>query len=259
MKKKILLLSILSALTATSYAQTTSPTQNVSPTNTVPTSVIQVMSPTDSNNRVNLNAVGRQEVDQDNLIIRLSYTNQGNDAKSVQDALTKEISASLQQAKKYENQKNLMVKSGQFSVYPKYEKQQLVSWIGQGEIILEGQDLALVSRVASELNTTNNMVIAGINLGLSNEKSESLKEQTVQQAITNFKLEAQKITQMFGFRNYRIKEVSVNYNQPIVGYRAAPMMAKAGMANDMAVESIRVEPGKTMIEANVNGSIEMFN
>ena len=257
MKNKILLLSILSALTATSYAQTQAPTMNQ--VNAVPTSVIQVVSPADSNNRVNLNAVGRQEVDQDNLIIRLTYTNQGNDAKSVQDALTKEISSSLQQAKKYENQKNLIVRSGQFSVYPKYEKQQLVSWVGQGEIILEGQDLALVSRVASELNTTNNMVISSINLGLSNEKSESLKEQTVQQAISNFKLEAQKITQMFGFRNYRIKEVSVNYNQPVMGYRAAPMMAKSGMAADMAVESVRIEPGKTVIEANVNGSIEMFN
>lgn len=218
------------------------------------TSVIQVLPPVETN-KVNLNASAKKEVEQDNLVMRLGFTAQGTDAKSVQESLTKEISKALTEAKKNENGKLMQVKSGSFSVYPKYEKQHLVNWTGQADIILEGTDFGLISNTAASLN---NLVISNISLGLSPEKSDGLKDEVVQEAIKNFKNEAQKVTEIFGFTNYRIKEVSVNYNPPVALYRANAMMAKSSMP-EMASDTLRIDPGKTTVEANVSGSIEMFN
>lgn len=251
MRLKYFVPPILFGIISSVYAQNT--TNNLPVPN--PPQVIQVVS-NDNNNRVNLNATGKQEVDQDYLIMTLTYSVQNTNAKVVQDTLNKEITAALQQAKSFQDVagKKLIVRSGQFSVYPRYEKQQLVNWAGQGSIVLEGTDFSLIGNTAAQLNR---LVVSNISLGISPEKRDSLKDSTVKEAITNFKVEAQKVTELFGFKTYHIKEISVNYNSPVMAYRAAaPMMSKM---ETLSSAPIAVEPGKTTLEANVSGSIEMLN
>ena len=107
--KKILLTMIISGLTAApAFADEITNTPN----NQTQTQIIKVVGANDVQNRVNLNAVGQQDVDQNYLTMTLSYTANGNDSKSTQQELTQKISAAIKQAKTHEDGDKLKVKSG---------------------------------------------------------------------------------------------------------------------------------------------------
>lgn len=251
--KKILLTMIISGLTAApAFADEIANTPN----NQTQTQVIKVVGANDVQNRVNLNAVGQQDVDQNYLTMTLSYTANGNDSKSTQQELTQKISAAIKQAKTHEDGDKLKVKSGQFSVYPRYQKQNIIGWTGQGNVIIEGTDFASISKAAAELE---GLVISNIGMSVSPELSKSLQAETTSKAIANFKQDAQKITEQFGFTKYNIKEVSVSYDQPVRVFRGEMMaMAKADSLSNAPAE-LTVEPGKTTLTATVSGTIEMSN
>lgn len=247
--KKILLTMIISGFIATpAIAQDNNEENNNS------TQIIKVVGANESNNRVSLNAVGQQDVDQNYLTMTLSYTANGADSKSTQQELTQKISAAIKKAKNYENGEKVKVKSGQFSVYPRYQKQNIIGWTGQGSVIIEGTDFSNISKAASELD---GLVISNISMSVSPELNKSLQSETINKAISNFKQDAQRITEQFGFSKYTIKEVSVSYDQPQRVFRGEMMaMAKADSLGSSPNE-LTVEPGKTTLTATVSGSIEM--
>lgn len=219
--------------------------------------IIQVVQNPEPQNRVNINAVGSQEVDQDYLTISLSYTEQGSDAKTVQKNVSEVVNAAIAKAKEKSDGDTFKVSTSNFTVYPNYnDKQKINKWSGQGTITLEGTDFATISEMSTNLDK---MVVTNISLGLSPEKQKELKNETVKMAIDNFKEEAATTAEMFGFKNYKIKEVSVSYNQPNYGlFKARAMSAPVPEAamNDMN-EPLTVSPGKQQVEARVSGSIEM--
>lgn len=248
--KKIIIASLISLSLTVSAANAETLEQNTQPSNS---QVIKVVGANESNNRVNINATGQQEVDQNYLTMTLSYTSDGNNSKSVQQELTQKISAAIKKAKDQEDGEKLQVKSGQFSVYPRYQKQNIIGWTGQGSVILEGTDFEKISKVASELD---GLVISDINTSVSPSLSKSKQLETTNQAISNFKDEAQNITEQFGFTHYTIKEISVSYDQPSRVFRA-PLMAMAKADSVQESNELNVQPGKTNLVATVSGSIEM--
>ena len=95
-------------------------------------------------------------------------------------------------------------------------------------------------------------------MSVSPELSKSLQAETTSKAIANFKQDAQKITEQFGFTKYNIKEISVSYDQPVRVFRGE-MMAMAKADSFSAPAELTVEPGKTTLTATVSGTIEMSN
>lgn len=211
-------------------------------------------------NRINISSSFKKEVDQDQINIRLNHTVTKMTAAEAQKELTLKINKALEIAKsRSDNFKNYTVKSGQVSVSPLYKytngKQIIENWRGYGEIIIEGKNITEATTVASELP---DVYINSINLSVSAEKIQKHKDEVIKEAINTYKSDAKKITENFGYKSYAIKEIQVTYNpQDVIMPRAHSIM---GMSNELSAKTsapISVEPGKSVIEASVSGTIEM--
>jgi predicted secreted protein len=193
-------------------------------------------------NVVSLQAQGSLEVQQDLLTISMNSTKEGPDAATVQTQLKAALDAALTEAKKLVQSGQLDVRTGAFSIYPRY---------GQGGKI-SGWQGTRISAVAGKINT---LTLGQVSFGLSREARSRVEAEVTAQAIERFKGKAQDISKGFGFAGYTVREVNVQANDS--GHsprgRMVAMEAKA-MSADAAVP---VEAGRSTVVVTVAGSVQM--
>jgi len=200
-------------------------------------------------NVISLDASASVEVTQDELAITLSTTKEGADASSVQNALKQALDAALAEVRKSAQPGQMDVRTGNFSLYPRYSQQgRITGWQGRAELVLEGKDLPRIAQAAGRVNT---MSIANISQGLSREARERHAAQVAAQAIANYRAKAQEYAKQFGFAGYVLREVHVSTSEP--GSPPQPMMRMAKAAMEDA--AVPVEAGKTVVTVTVSGSV----
>jgi predicted secreted protein len=205
-------------------------------------------------NVVSLQAQGSLEVQQDLLSISMNSTKDGADAATVQTQLKAALDAALAEAKKVAQPGQLDVRTGAFSLYPRYGRDGKINgWQGTTELVLEGRDFARISTLAGKINT---LTTGNVSFGLSREVRARVEAEVTAQAIDRFKVKAQEISKGFGFSGYTIREVNVNandqgFNQP--RGRMEMMQAKS-MSADTAVP---VEAGRSTVVVMVSGAVQM--
>ena len=194
------------------------------------------------------------EVQQDTLRLVLSTTLDGNDAADVQTRLKTAVDAALQEVKKSAEAGKMDVSTGSFRLNPRYNSKdgKINGWAGYAEVVLEGTDFARITTAAGKVKS---LTMNGVSFGLSRQTRAAAEEKAQAQAIEQFKMRAQQLTQAFGFGGYTLREVSVNGNE----YGGAQPEARAyGMKMaSMADAPVPVEPGKSKVEVSVNGSVQM--
>jgi predicted secreted protein len=205
-------------------------------------------------NIVSLQSSGSVEVQQDLLMISMNTTKDGADAAAVQTLLKTALDAALSEAKKVAQPGQLDIRTGSFSMYPRYSRDGKINgWQGTTELVLEGRDFARISATAGKINS---LTLGQVSFGLSREARAKVEGEAQQQAIDRFKTKAAEISKNFGFGSYSIREVSVNANDqgfaPPRG-RMVAMEAKS-MASDAPVP---VEAGRSTVVVTVNGSVQM--
>jgi predicted secreted protein len=205
-------------------------------------------------NIVSLQSSGSVEVQQDLLMISMNTTKDGADAAAVQTLLKAALDAALSEAKKVAQPGQLDIRTGSFSMYPRYSRDGKINgWQGTTELVLEGRDFARISTTAGKINS---LTLGQVSFGLSREARAKVEGEAQQQAIDRFKTKAAEISKNFGFGGYSIREVSVNANDqgfaPPRG-RMVAMEAKS-MASDAPVP---VEAGRSTVVVTVNGSVQM--
>ena len=228
--KQPLLLSILLAATFAAHAE-----------NPPPQNVLQ------------LSAAGTVEVAQDLLMLNLATTREGNEAGAVQTQLKAAVDAALAEAKKGAEPGQMDVRTGSFSVYPRYASAGKISgWRGTAEIVLEGRDFGKITQTAARISS---MTVGGVGFGLSREQKAKVEEDAQRIAIDRFKTKAAELARGFGFSGYTLREVSVNANDigPMPRMRMtaapAPMMAESS--------PVPVEAGKASVTVTVSGSVQL--
>lgn len=204
-------------------------------------------------NVIQLSAQGSVEVQQDLLSISMNTTRDGSDAAVVQNQLKTAIDAALAEARKAAQPGQLDVRSGNFSLYPRYGRDgKPLGWQGSAELILEGRDFARISGTAGKIQS---LTVASVNFGLSREQRAKVESDAQALAIEQFKLRASDIARGFGFGSYSLREINVSANDQ--GFTPRPrvmaMEAKAAAA-DMPVP---VEAGKTLVMVTVAGSVQL--
>jgi predicted secreted protein len=211
------------------WAQTTPPPQNVA----------------------QLSANGAVEVQQDLLSITLSTTREGSDATLVQNQLKAALDAALVEAKKSAQAGQMDVRTGNFSLYPRYNKDGKISgWQGRTELVLEGKDFPRITATAGKIST---LTLGNVGFALSREQRERVESEAQAQAIASFKAKAAEISRNFGFSSYTLREVAINANdQGPVRPRMMAMEAKAADSSPIPVEA-----GKSTVLVNVSGSVQM--
>lgn len=204
-------------------------------------------------NVLQLSATGTVEVQQDLLSMTLSTTREGADAAVVQTQLKTALDTALNEARKAAQPGQLDVRTGNFSLYPRYGRDGKMSgWSGTAELVLEGRDFPRITQTAGRIQT---MTLGNVGFGLSREQRAKVESEAQAMAIERFKAKAGELAKGFGFSGYTLREISVNANDqgPMPRPRMMAMEAKAGAA-DMAVP---VEAGKSSVVVNVSGTVQL--
>ena len=204
-------------------------------------------------NVVQLAASGSVEVAQDLLVLSMNTTRDGTDAALVQAQLKAALDAALNEAKRAAQPGQLDVRTGNFSLYPRYGRDGKINgWQGSTELILEGRDFGRISTTAGKIQT---LTLGNISFGLSREQRQRVEGEAQTMAIARFKARAGEIARGFGFDGYSLREVSVSANDQNFGPRMRAMAAPANMAATEA--QVPVEAGKTTVLVNVSGSVQL--
>ena len=226
------LLAAALALTSTASRADTGPAQNV----------------------VRFSTSATQEVTQDLLSITLQATREGSQAAEVQAGLKQVMEAALAEARKTAQSQGMEVRTGAFSVQPRYNSSGRINgWQGFAQLILEGTDIARITQATGKLNQLN---VISVNYGLSRALREQYESSLTSQAIGRFKTRASQIAADFGMKGFTLGEVSVSSTDP--GFEPRPYLAKAmAMRAEVADAPLPVEPGKGVLSVTVNGQVNL--
>src|SRR5262245_42776857 len=200
-------------------------------------------------NVASLTASASAEVANDGLRITLNTTKEGQDAASVQSALKQALDAALAEARKSAEPGQMDVRTGNFSLFPRYNQQGRISgWNGTAELVLEGKDMPRIAQTAGRIQTLS---VAQAVQGLSSEARQKLESEAASRAIAGYRAKAQEYAKQFGFGSFSLREVNVSAHE--MGGPPMPVMrAKAMMAEDA---SLPVEMGKGTVTVIVSGSV----
>lgn len=195
------------------------------------------------------------EVTQDLLGITLQAVREGQDAAQVQAQLKAVLDAALAEARKSAQEGAMEVRTGNFSLYPRYSKDARINgWQGQAELVLQGRDSQRVAQTAGRLVGMN---IINVGYSVSRQLAEKHEAEVTAQAIQKFRAKGSELATQFGYASYVLKEVSVQTADVGGGPRPVMYRAKAEMA--MAADAaVPVEAGKSTLSATVSGTVQML-
>jgi len=186
--------------------------------------------------------------------MRLTTTETGPDAATVQNRLKVAMEVALRVARAQAQPGALEASSGRFSIYPRYNTSGKINgWQGTAELLLEGRDVARISETAGKIAT---LTLEGMNFSLSRQARQALESEVQAQAIERFKARAAEVAKGFGFAGYTLRDVSISsadQGNEVARPRVMAMEARAA-ASDTPVP---VEAGKSTVNVTVSGSIQL--
>ena len=204
-------------------------------------------------NVLQLQANGTVEVQQDLLQMSLSTARDGTDPAVVQTQLKTALDAALSEAKKGAQPGQLDVRTGNFALSPRHNREGRISgWTGTAELIQEGRDFARITQTAGRIQT---MTLGGVSFGLSREQRAKVEGEAQAIAIERFKAKAAELARGFGFSGYTLREVAVNANEP--GFGPRMRMAAQEARSSSADATVPVEPGRSTVVVTVSGSVQL--
>lgn len=204
-------------------------------------------------NLVNFSVTASVEVTQDLLAITLQAVRDGADAAVVQGQLKAVLEAALAEAKQAAAPGRLEVRTGGFSLHPRYGRDGKINgWQGQAELLLEGKDAPRVAQTAGRLTGMN---ITGVGYRVSRDLAAAHDAQVTAQAIQRYRAKAAELAQQFGFTGYALREVAVQSADN--GSEPRPLMVRAKAEMAAADAPLPVEPGKSMLSATVSGTVQL--
>ena len=205
-------------------------------------------------NVAQLSASGSVEVQQDVLSISMTTSRDGADAGTVQTQLKQALDTALGQARQAAAPGQMEVRTGNFSLYPRYGKEGKINgWQGSAELVLEGKDFARITSAAGKIQS---LTLGSVGFALSREQRAKVEGEAQAQAIALFKTRASEISSAFGFGGYALREVSVNANDQ--GSMPRPRALAMSAKSDMAEAAVPVEAGKSTVLVTVSGSVQML-
>lgn len=212
----------------------------------------QTQLPPQPQNVLNLSASATVDVPQDVLVMSLTATREGADASGVQAQLKALLDAALAEAKRSAQPAQMDVRTGVFSIGPRYTNQgRIEGWRGTVELVLEGRDFARITQAAGRVP---GMTVSNVTFSLSREQRAKVESDAQQLAIERFKAKASDIARGFGFSGYGLREANVASNDFVPIPRPLAMARAVAGAEPAPVP---VEAGKTAVTVTVSGSVQL--
>lgn len=205
-------------------------------------------------NVVSLSASGVLEVPQDWLTITLNTTKEGADGAAVQAQLKAALDAALAIARPAGQAQQLEVRTGQFSLFPRYASNGKISgWQGTTELVIEGRDFVRISNTAGKIQS---LTLGSVGFSLSRDAQRQLEADVQAQAIERFKSKAADVAKGFGFQSYVLREISIS-SADQEGVRPFPRAMAMQAKTAMADAPVAVEAGKSTVSVTVSGAVQL--
>jgi predicted secreted protein len=202
---------------------------------------------------VQLSASAVVDVQQDWVTVSLSATRDGSDPALLQSQLKTALDAALVEARRAVQPGQLEVRTGQFSLYPRQNRDgKSTGWQGSAELVLEGRDIGRIAALAGKLPT---VTLAGVNFSLSREQRSRAEAEMQAQAIERFRARALEIARSFGFSGYSLGEIQVGNQEQ--GPLPRPRLMAMAPAALMADAPVPMEAGKTAVTVTVSGTVHL--
>src|SRR5690554_884104 len=194
--------------------------------------------------QASLQAEASAEVVQDTVRITLASELSDSSQAAVANVLSKTLEDVMIDAKGHNK---IKVSSGNYRIWPMNDQDGKISnWRGRAEIVLESQDFAAASRLASDLN--ERMPIANLQFSVSPKARAEKEAALLTQAAQAFRDRAQALAQAFGYAGYAIKEINLGGSG--THYESAPRMLAMSAKADVPLEA-----GTETVSVSVQGSI----
>jgi predicted secreted protein len=203
---------------------------------------------------LSLSATASVEVTKDLLSVTFSTSKDGSDANTVQAQLKQALDAALAEAKKAARPGQVDVQTGTFSLYPRYAaKGGINGWQGTAEVIVDGRDMTAIGQLSGRITT---MTVARVSYRLSREANQKVENEVAAEAIARYRAKAGEYAKQFGYAGYSIREVNITTTEPQQG--PVPMLrAQFSEKSSSPGDALSVDPGKALVNANVNGTVQM--
>lgn len=202
---------------------------------------------------VRLSTSASTEVTKDLLSITFNTSREGVDAAGVQSQLKQALDAALGEAKKAVRPGELEVRTGNFSLSPRYVKGVVSGWQGSAELTVFGRDMRAIGELSGRITT---LTIGRVGYDLSREARERFEGEVAARAIAAYRTKAADYAKQFGYTGFALREIDVATNEQAGLVQDSGMRMRV-MAAAAPAEPLPVEPGKGIVNVTVSGAVQL--
>jgi predicted secreted protein len=196
-----------------------------------------------------LQAAASEEVRQDTVQITVSAQAEAADQATTGRKLNALLDDLMKTAK---SNADVTARTGGYRVWPNTNnKGKLVSWQGEGSIILESTNFEAASALATKMGDKS--AISNISFTLSRKAREAVERKLLNQAAQAFRDRALAAASAFGFSGYRLKKIQLG-GVGAVAPRAYMAMAKGAAASAPAAD-VPLQADMVTVSVDISGTI----
>ncbi len=199
-------------------------------------------------NLVNLSAQAEKEVANDTITAVLAVDSEGTDPAALADGVNRAMREALKTAEGF---RGVKARTLNYQTWPVYDKQRIARWRVRQELRLESRDFAQATELIGRLQST--LVVSGLTVGLSSEARKQAENALIVEALGAFHERAAIVRDAQKAKGYRVKDLQVGTGG---GIQPRMYAAQRG-ASAAAVTAPSVEPGASLIQVSIGGTIQL--
>ena len=186
------------------------------------------------------------------MVITMSIVKNGHDLLELANSVNQTMNWALITANK---EKNIDTKTLSYTTSPNYEKGKQKGWRVSQSHSLTGSDIDRLSKLMGKLQTK--LQTQSVNYLVTPERRREKIDELSTQALKQFSLKAENVTQALGRSQYKIVQINLqesSHHQP----RPAMMMTRSVMAAE-SVSTPNFQSGNTEVSVTAIGTIEILD
>jgi len=192
-----------------------------------------------------------QSIANDQVTVVFAKHVQASDSVTVIERINDAMTSALYHVRQTAN---VTFQTGNYSVYPIYQKSKVVAWKGKQTLKVITQDLAKLEGVLQNLQTE--LSYQSMQFSISRQLQDQKMEGLLTQVTAKFKRRTALMAKAFGARKYQI--LQTNINEPAIARSYQPRHRMEAMAMSDSVSAPAVAEGKNDLSVTIRGKVKFL-
>lgn len=198
--------------------------------------------------RIMFSVSAQTEVHQDKLLAILFAQEEGRDAARLADGVNQRIVLALDLAK---NEPGIKTRTLGYSSYPYYKNQRVDGWVVSQSIEVQSDNPTQLGLLIGKLQS--DLHVQSINYSVPPEVLTKITETLTEEALTNFRTRAERISKAWGRQGYRLVQMAIQDQAP----PAQPLTYAMNRSVNFGATPPSLEPGSQVVSVTLTGTIEL--